>query len=124
MIRVFFLRILNPIYQRRLDYKLVEHESYDYLSELLIDKSISSIIEIPDGFYDMFASGQDGNITITSTDDFENAAFLEAYMNSYLAGVKLLSINAKGDQRAFDRLITEYKEVKSPYLSLRHLIWT
>ncbi|MDD4112764.1 MAG: ABC transporter permease [Herbinix sp.] len=97
-----------------LDYKLVEHESYDYLSELLIDKSISSIIEIPDGFYDMFASGQDGNITITSTDDFENAAFLEAYMNSYLAGVKLLSINAKGDQRAFDRLITEYKEVEIP----------
>ena len=97
-----------------LDYKLVEHESYDYLSELLIDKSISSIIEIPDGFYDMFASGQDGNITITSTDDFENAAFLEAYMNSYLAGVKLLSVNAKGDQRAFDRLITEYKEVEIP----------
>ncbi len=97
-----------------LDYKLVEHESYEYLSELLIDKSISSIIEIPDGFYDMFASGQDGNITITATDDFENAAFLEAYMNSYLAGVKLLSISAKGDNGVFDRLISEYKEIEIP----------
>src|SRR5690606_13307441 len=79
-----------------LDYKLIEHDSYDYLSGLLIDKNISSIIEIPSGFYNTFASGNDGNIVITSTDDFENAAFLEAYMNSYLAGIKLLSISAEG----------------------------
>lgn len=97
-----------------LDYRLVEHESYDYLSELLIDKSISSIIEIPDGFHRTFASGQDGNIIITTTDDFENAAFLEAYMNSYLAGVKLISVSAEGNQEAFDRFIREYKEVEVP----------
>ena len=79
-----------------LNYELIEHDSYDYLSEMLIDKSISSIIEIPEGFYDTFASGRDGNIIITSTDDFENAAFLEAYMNSYLAGIRLLSVSAEG----------------------------
>lgn len=97
-----------------LDYKLIEHDSYDYLSGLLIDKNISSIIEIPSGFYNTFASGNDGNIVITSTDDFENAAFLEAYMNSYLAGIKLLSISAEGEQEAFDRLLAEYKEVEIP----------
>ena len=82
-----------------LDYKLIEHDSYDYLSGLLIDKNISSIIEIPSGFYNTFASGNDGNIVITSTDDFENAAFLEAYMNSYLAGIKLLSLVQKVNRR-------------------------
>ena len=80
----------------------------------MIDKNISSIIEIPSGFYNTFASGNDGNIVITSTDDFENAAFLEAYMNSYLAGIKLLSISAEGEQEAFDRLLAEYKEVEIP----------
>lgn len=95
-----------------LDYQLVENEAYDYLSEMLIDKSISSIIEIPMGFYDTFASGQEGNIIITSTDDFENAAFLEAYMNSYLAGIQLLSTSAEGNKEAFDRNLVEYREME------------
>lgn len=97
-----------------LDYELIENDSYDYLSELLIDKSISSIIEIPEGFYDTFASGEVGNILITSTDDFENAAFLEAYMNSYLSGIRLLSKGAEGDREVFERLIAEYKKVEIP----------
>ena len=98
----------------KLDYELVEHESYDYLSELLIDKSISSIIEIPEGFYAAFASAKDGNIIITTTDDFENAAFLEAYMNSYLAGVRLLSESAEGEGKEFYRLLNDYKNVEIP----------
>ncbi len=97
-----------------LNYELIEHDSYDYLSEMLIDKSISSIIEIPEGFYDTFASGRDGNIIITSTDDFENAAFLEAYMNSYLAGIRLLSVSAEGSSDVFDRHLKDYKDVEIP----------
>jgi ABC-2 type transport system permease protein len=97
-----------------LNYELVEHDNYDYLSELLIDKDISSIIEIPEGFYDLFASGRDGRIIITSTDDFENAAYLEAYMNSYLAGIRLLSTSAEGDSDTFDGLLTDYKDVEIP----------
>lgn len=97
-----------------LDYQLIEHDSYDYLSELLIEKDISSIIEIPEGFYDTFAKGQDGHIQITSTDDFENAAFLEAYMNSYLAGIRLLSKGAEGDKQAFEEMIDSYREEEIP----------
>lgn len=97
-----------------LNYELIEDDSYDYLSEMLIDKSISSIIEIPEGFYDTFASGRDSNIVITSTDDFENAAFLEAYMNSYLAGIRLLSVSAEGNRDAFDRHLKDYKDVEIP----------
>lgn len=95
-----------------LNYQLVEDDSYEYLSDMLIDNSISSIIEIPEDFNDKFASNKDGNIDITTTDDFENAAFLEAYMNSYLAGVRLLSVNANGDKESFDKLIAEYREVE------------
>ncbi|HHT87888.1 MAG TPA: ABC transporter permease [Clostridiales bacterium] len=96
-----------------LDYELIEHDSYDYLTELLIDKSISSIIEIPEGFYDTFASGKDGNIIATYTDDFENAAFLEAYINSYLSGIRMLSVGATGEQNTFNTLLTEYKEMNT-----------
>lgn len=99
-----------------LDYHIVEHEAYDNLSEMLIDKSISSIIEIPVGFYETFVSGQMGKIIITSTDDFENAAFLEAYMNSYLTSIHLLSMNAQGDKEVFDRQLVEYKEFEIPII--------
>ena len=97
-----------------LDYELIENADYEYLADLLIDKSISSIIEIPEGFYDAFASGNDGKIVITYTDDFENAAFLEAYMNSYLSGVKLLSAGAGGNKGTFDIYLSEYKSLETP----------
>lgn len=97
-----------------LDYELIEHDSYDYLSKLLIDKDISVIIEIPNGFYDKFALGEFEKITITSTDDFENAAFIEAYMNSYLAAIRMLSLSSDGDNEAFIRFLTEYDQNKNP----------
>lgn len=97
-----------------LDYELIEHDSYDYLSKLLIDKDISVIIEIPAGFYDKFALGELEKMIITSTDDFENAAFIEAYMNSYLASIRMLSLSSDGDKEAFIRYLTEYEQIINP----------
>jgi len=99
---------------RDLDYELIEHHSFDYLSKLLIDKDISVIIEIPEGFYEKFASGGVEKIIITSTDDFENAAFTEAYMNSYLASVHMLSVSSGGNEEAFTRYLDEYGQSKNP----------
>ncbi len=92
-----------------LGYELVESEEFDFLSAELIDKHISVIIEIPEGFYGSFASGQIKELTITSLEDYENAAFLEAYLNSYLSSIHWLSDSAGGEPGRFDRLLLDYK---------------
>jgi len=91
-----------------LDYSLIENKAYDHLSEMLIDKDISAIIEIPSGLYNSFAMGREEKIIITATDDFENVAFLEAYMNSYFSAISMLSVSAGGDKAVFDSYLSQF----------------
>lgn len=95
-----------------LNYELLEDKSYDMLSTELIDKDISVIIEIPEGFYQKAYTGMLDNITVTSLDDYENAAFLQANLNSYLRSIKLLSDSAGGEQTVFDQLLQDYEKEK------------
>lgn len=98
---------------RDLDYELIEKEDYEYLSRLLIDKDISVIIEIPEGFNDKFAKGETGKITVTSTDDYENAAFLKANINSYFTSIRLLSVSSAGDKDTFTQYLSEFEQNKN-----------
>lgn len=91
-----------------LEYRLIENEDYDRLSEMLIDKDISVIIEIPSGLYKSFAMGREEKLIVTATDDFENAAFLEAYINSYFAAINMLSVSADGDKDVFDSYLSQF----------------
>lgn len=97
-----------------LNYDLMENKPYEVLSTELIDKNISVIIEIPEGFYENTAAGNMQDITITALDDYENSVFLEAYMNSYLNSIRLLSDSAAGDKAVFDQLLADYdkEEIK------------
>ncbi len=92
-----------------LEFKLMEGKTYEELSQELIEKNISVIIEIPEDFYEAAASGRMADITVTSLDDYENAAFLEAYLNSYMGSIRLLSGHAEGVKEEFDRLFQDYK---------------
>ncbi len=92
----------------QLDYKVVESYSYDKLSTELIEKNISVIIEIPEDFYEQYASGNQQELTITALEDYENAAFIQVYINTYLSSISILSAGAAGDQQEFDRLLDEY----------------
>lgn len=74
----------------------------------MIDKNISVIIEIPKEFYINDATGRSQNLTITSLDDFENAAYLKVYINSYLSSIETLSTGAEGNQQVFDELLQDY----------------
>lgn len=91
-----------------LHYELILNSTYEELSTELIDKEISVIIEIPEGFYQKFASGSNEKILITSTDDYENAAYVEAYINTYLSSIQLLSAGANGEPKQFDLLLDSY----------------
>lgn len=95
-----------------LQYNLLENYTYDELSAELIDKDISVIIEIPEGFHEKYASGVTENIIVTSTDDFENAAFIKSYINNYLGSIRILSKAAEGNSESFDQLLSENRKNK------------
>jgi len=99
---------------RELNSELIENDNFEHLSKLLIDKDISVIIEIPKSFYEKFVGGEVEKLIITSTDDFENAAFTEAYMNSYLSSVHMLSKSSEGDEEIFVRYLSEYDKLNIP----------
>ena len=88
-----------------LKYEVLEDYSYDELSRELLDKNISVIIEIPENFYGQYASGGKEDLIITSMSDYENAAFIEVYINSYMSSIAILSKGAAGDPVVFDRLL-------------------
>ena len=91
-----------------LNYDLLENKTYEELSSVLIDRDISVIIEIPEDFYQQYASGNKKNVIVTSLDDYENAAFIQVYINNYLSSIKILSNGAEGDRKIFDQLLSDY----------------
>ncbi|MDE7360851.1 MAG: ABC transporter permease [Oscillospiraceae bacterium] len=84
--------------------------SYDILSKDLIDMQISAIIEVPRGFYDSAVSGSPKKLVITTLGDYENAAFVEAYLGSYMNGLAVISQAANGDGELFDKLLAEREQ--------------
>ena len=94
----------------QLDYSVLEGYTNDELSTELLDKDISVIIEIPDNFYEGYASGNQVKLVVTSLEDYENAAFLEIYMNSYLSSIQMLAKGAEGDKESFDRYLMDYDQ--------------
>lgn len=99
---------------QELDYELISDLTYEELSVQLIEKKISVIIEIPEGFYEMAAIGILKDLTVTSLDDYENAAFLQANLNSYMQSIRMLSAGADGEKDLFDRLLADYERKGIP----------
>ncbi|MCM1024328.1 MAG: ABC transporter permease [Prevotella sp.] len=83
-----------------------EEKNYDFQADMLIDKKISAIIEVPQGFYAGAAAGGLVPLTITTLDDYENAAFIESYADSYMRGAEILSSAAKGDEETFLKMLS------------------
>ncbi len=91
-----------------LSYQLIENTTYDELTTELLDKDISVIIEIPENFKKLMSEGDRPKVIITSLEDYENTAFVEAYINSYLSSIQILAAGSGGNQESFDQLLTEY----------------
>lgn len=81
-------------------------DDYDSLSALLIDRRLSAIIEVPRGFEGSAINGQPEKISITTLDDYENSAFIEAYLNSYMRGVSVIAQAADGSAQTFSEMLS------------------
>lgn len=81
---------------------------YDYLSTRLIDRQISAIIEVPRGFEETAIAGKPEKLDITTLDDYENSAFIEAYISSYMRGVSVIS-QAADSAETFREMLASQK---------------
>lgn len=99
---------LKGYFEDTLEMKVIEKD-YDFLSKDLIDKNISAIIEIPTGFYKSAANGDPQKLELTTLGDYENAAFVEAYLDSYMSGISVLSKAANGDEKLFSEMLSSQK---------------
>lgn len=88
---------------------ITAEKDYDSLSKDLIDKKISAIIEVPIDFYGKAADGKPQKLEFTTLGDYENAAFIEAYLNSYMSGLSVLSKAAGGNKEMFSELLSSQK---------------
>lgn len=89
-----------------LNMEVPEKNDYDSLANLLINREISVIIEVPQGLYDDAVNGNMGELVVTALNDYENAAFINAYLNSYMNGVKVISDGAAGNKDTFDKMLS------------------
>jgi ABC-2 type transport system permease protein len=93
-----------------LDYELSDQSDYEQLTTELLDKDISVIIEIPKGFSRTLLEGGKPKAIVTSLEDYENAAFVEAHINSYLNSLMVLAVGAGADYKRFNQLISNYPQ--------------
>ena len=92
---------LNDYIESSLGMNIIADQRYDFQSKELIDRNISAIIEIPQGFCSSALEQDIKQLEITTLDDYENAAFLEVYLNSYMQKIQILSNAAMGNEGAF-----------------------
>lgn len=97
---------LRDYLENTLGMGVILENDYELQAGMLIDRDISAIIEIPQGFYADAAEGRVRELVITTLDDYENAAFIEVYLNSYMQGVKELSDAAGGNAGMFSRMLS------------------
>ncbi len=95
--------------QDELNIVVKEGMSYDTLSNQLLEKKISAIIEIPSGFEkNGIVDKKLSDVITTTLDDYENAAFLKSYIHLYFSSVNLLVTAADGDVEQFQTMFKEF----------------
>lgn len=88
---------------------LIEKD-FDNLSDLLLDRKISVIIEVPENFHHNAVSGNLQNLIVTSLDDYQNAEFTKVYINTFMQGAEIISKSANNDEVLFNKLLDGSKE--------------
>lgn len=103
---------LKRYMEDELNMDVVLESDIDYLNSELIEKHISAIIEVPEGFEKNILDGKTRPLEMTYADDYENSVFLEGYLTSYVDSVEMLALPAEGNSTKYYKLIDENKSEK------------
>jgi len=77
-----------------------------FLNNELVEKRISAIIEVPEGFEsDLLAARSDNPLLLTSLGDYENQVFITAYLDVYTSSLQVLGQAAQGDGAVYAELL-------------------
>ena len=83
--------------------EVTENKDIDMLNTELVERRISAIVEVPEGFEaGLLNSGTEvlterNALLVSFLDDYANAAFVQVYLENYTAGIATLALGADGD---------------------------
>jgi ABC-2 type transport system permease protein len=86
---------------------LVKTKDRNELNSDLMNKRISGIAEVPEGFQSALLAGEPKPVALTFLDDYANEAFVRGYFEAYMGSVSVLSTAADGDAASFDEMLEE-----------------
>jgi ABC-2 type transport system permease protein len=90
----------------------------DFLETELVEKRVSALVEVPQGFGRAVASGAEGALQTTFMDDYENRVFLQSYLEGYTASLVVLTAAAGGDETRLEHLLADTREQATDVSSL------
>jgi ABC-2 type transport system permease protein len=79
----------------------------EYMKTELVEKHISTAVIIPEGFERSVIEGKPIPLETIYTDDYENVAFTQAYLEAYSASLAIISGATGGDSERFWILLNE-----------------
>jgi ABC-2 type transport system permease protein len=97
----------------RLNITLVTDERATLESEL-VEKHISGLIELPEGFGAAVVAGDRSALLVTYMDDYQNRALIDSYLQEYTASLDILAQVAAGNNERFEQLLAEVQELSPP----------
>lgn len=89
---------------------LNDEEAFYELTQGLLDRKVSVIVEIPRGMQNDMLAGKQPEITMTALDEYANEAYTRSYLNGYMQRTMLLSEAAGGDAFKLKELLRDAAE--------------
>ncbi len=99
-------REFTSYFTERLGFELFTDEPESF-NNSLINKDISAVIEIPKGAEEGLLNGEDVKIRTLTLDDYENAAFITAYINTFMFSASAAAKAADGNAEAFEKILSD-----------------
>ena len=93
---------------------LVFSDSYDEMNTKLVDKKVSGIIEVPEGFENGLLTGIRNPVILTFMNDYANEAFTRGYIESYIQSLSAISMASGGDSGTLGSLLAAAAENRIP----------
>ena len=96
--------MLKSYLSDRINMNIIE-DGKEKFNDKLINRDVSAIIEIPQGFEKNVIGGKDVKIKSTTLDDYENGAYISVYIEGFMRSVNIAADAAKGDAELFSKIM-------------------
>ena len=96
--------MLKSYLSDRINMNIIE-DGKEKFNDKLINRDVSAIIEIPQGFEKNVIDRKDVKIKSTTLDDYENGAYISVYIEGFMRSVNIAANAAKDDAELFSKIM-------------------